>query len=255
VYGSSEGGMISGHSEDDILVETLGPPLPGVEVKISNEGEILIKSDYAFSKYYKNPEATSEALKDGWWYSGDAGNVNKHGHIIFMDRVSELGELRSGEKYAPQYIESGLRFSTYIKDAMAIGDKTRDFVTGIIIIDFENVGRWAEMNRVPYTTFTDLSQKQEVANLIRADVERVNGTLPELARVRRYVLLHKEFDPDEADLTRTRKLKRAALEERYKDLIEALYAGEKEIEVEAEISYQDGRKGMLKTSLKIQTME
>jgi long-chain acyl-CoA synthetase len=255
VYGSSEGGMISGHLEDDILVGTVGPPLPGVEVKISDEGEILIKSDYAFSKYYKNPEATSRALRDGWWYSGDAGSVDKHGHIIFMDRVSELGELRSGEKYAPQYIESGLRYSTYIKDAMAIGDKTRDFVTSIIIIDFENVGRWAEINRISYTTFTDLSQKQEVANLIRADVERVNGILPEMARVRRYVLLHKEFDPDEADLTRTRKLKREALEERYGELIEALYSGKKDIEVEAEISYPDGRKGMLKTSLNIHTME
>ncbi len=255
VYGSSEGGMISGHSEDDILVGTVGPPLPGVEVKISDEGEILIKSDFAFSKYYKNPEATSEALREGWWFSGDAGNVDKHGHVIFMDRVSELGELRSGDKYAPQYIESGLRYSTYIKDAMAVGDKTRDFVTGIIIIDFENVGRWAEINRIPYTTFTDLSQKQEVANLIRADVERVNGTLPEVARVRRYVLLHKEFDPDEADLTRTRKLKREALEKRYGELIEALYSSKKDIEVEAEITYQDGRKGTLKTSLNIHTME
>lgn len=255
VYGSSEGGMISGHIEDDILVGTVGPPLPGVKVKISDEGEILIKSDYAFSKYYKNPEATSQALRDGWWYSGDAGNVDERGHVIFMDRVSELGELRSGDKYAPQYIESGLRYSTYIKDAMSIGDKTRDYVTGIIIIDFENVGRWAEINRIPYTTFTDLSQKQEVANLIRADVERVNATLPEVARVRRYVLLHKEFDPDEADLTRTRKLKREALEKRYSGLIEALYSGKKDIEVEAEITYQDGRKGTLKTSLNIHTME
>jgi long-chain acyl-CoA synthetase len=255
VYGSSEGGMISGHLEDDILVGTVGPPLPGVEVKISDEGEILIKSDYAFSKYYKNPEATSEALRDGWWYSGDAGSLDKHGHIIFMDRVSELGELRSGDKYAPQYIESGLRYSTYIKDAMSVGDKRRDYVTAIIIIDFENVGRWAEINRIPYTTFTDLSQKQEVANLIRADVERVNGILPDVARVKRYVLLHKEFDPDEADLTRTRKLKREALEKRYSELIEALYSGKEALEVEAEITYQDGRKGTLKTSLNIHTME
>ena len=255
VYGSSEGGMISGHSEDDILVGTLGPPLPGVEVKISDEGEILIKSDYAFSKYYRNPEATSEALRDGWWYSGDAGNLDRHGHIIFMDRVSELGTLKSGDKYAPQYVESGLRFSTYIKDAMAVGDKTRDFVTAMVIIDFENVGRWAEMNRVPYTTFTDLSQKEEVGRLIRTDMERVNGTLPEVARVKRYVLLHKEFDPDEADLTRTRKLKREVLEKRYCELIEAMYGVREEIEVEAEITYQDGKKAKLRTSLKIHTME
>jgi len=255
VYGSSEGGMISGHTEKDIRIGTVGPPLPGVEVEISDEGEILIKSDYAFSQYYKNPEATSEALREGWWYSGDAGNMDEHGHIIFMDRVSELGELRSGDKYAPQYIESGLRFSTYIKDAMSVGDKTRDFVTAIIIIDFENVGRWAENNRIPYTTFTDLSQKEEIAQLIRTDVERVNDTLPEVARVERYVLLHKEFDPDEADLTRTRKLKRDALAKRYGNLIEAMYEGKREIEVEAQITYQDGRKGMLRTSLKVQNMQ
>jgi long-chain acyl-CoA synthetase len=255
VYGSSEGGMISGHPVDDIRVGTVGPPLPGVGVKISNEGEILVKSDFAFSKYYKNPEATEKALRDGWWYSGDAGNVDEHGHIIFMDRVSELGQLRSGDKYAPQYMESGLRYSTYIKDAMSVGGKTRDYVTAIIIIDFENVGRWAEVNRIAYTTFTDLSQKQEVAELIRKDVERVNSTLPAPARIKRYALLHKEFDPDEADLTRTRKLKREALEKRYAQLIEAIYGGKQEIEVEAEITYQDGRKGTLKTFLQIHTMD
>ena len=254
VYGSSEGGMISGHALDDIRVGTVGPPLPGVQVKISDEGEILVKTDYAFSKYYKNPEATEKALRDGWWYSGDAGNIDEHGHIIFMDRVSELGVLRSGEKYAPQYIESGLRFSTYIKDAMAIGGKTRDCVAAIIIIDFENVGRWAEANRIAYTTFTDLSQKAEVAGLIHKDVERVNSTLPVPARIKRYALLHKEFDPDEADLTRTRKLKREALEKRYDRLIDAIYGEDREIEVEAEISYQDGRKGKLRTSLQIHTM-
>jgi len=255
VYGSSEGGMISGHKEDDIRLETVGTPLPGVNMKISNEGEILVQSDYSFSGFYKNPEATAKALKDGWWYSGDAGYIDEKGHLIFMDRLSELGELKSGMKYAPQYVESGLRFSTYIKDAMAIGDKTKDYVSAIIIIDFENVGRWAEINRIPYTTFTDLSQKEEVAQLIQSDVERVNKGLPPHARIKKYVLLHKEFDPDEADLTRTRKLKREALTRRYSQLIDAIYGGEKECPVEAEITYQDGRKGVLKTSLKIRRVE
>jgi long-chain acyl-CoA synthetase len=255
VYGSSEGGMISGHRDDCIRVGTVGPPLQGVQVKISEDGEILVKSDYCFSRYYKNPEATEKAVVDGWWHSGDACSIDEEGHIIFMDRVSELGQLKSGERYSPQYIESGLRFSTYIKDSMAIGDKTRDFVTAIIIIDFENVGRWAEINRVPYTTFTDLSQKDEVAELIRQDVKRVNMKLPDVAKVKRYALLHKEFDPDEEDLTRTRKLKRVALEKRYRDLVEAMYSGKKDLEVEAEITYQDGRKALLKTVLKIQTMQ
>ena len=255
VYGSSEGGMISGHKEGDIRIGTIGTPLPGVKVKISDEGEILVQSDYAFTGFYKNPEATAKVLKDGWWYSGDAGHVDEKGHVIFMDRLSELGELKSGMKYAPQYVESGLRFSTYIKDAMAIGDKTKDFVTAIIIVDFENVGRWAEINRVPYTTFTDLSQKEEVAQLIQSDVERVNKGLPPYAQIKKYVLLHKEFDPDEADLTRTRKLKREALDRRYLTLINAMYEGKQECPVEAEITYQDGRKGVLKTSLKIRSVD
>lgn len=255
VYGSSEGGMISGHCEDDIKIGTVGPPLPGVEVKISEEGEILVRSNYCFSRYYNNDEATAEALVEGWWHSGDACSVDENGHVVFLDRVSELGELSSGDKFAPQYIESGLRFSTYIKDAMAIGDKTRDFVAAIVIIDFENVGRWAERNRIPYTTFTDLSQKDEVAQLIRSDVDRVNGNLPPHARVRRYALLHKEFDADEEDLTRTRKLKRGSVTKRYGDLVHAMYQGMDELEVEAEITYQDGRKAKLKTGLKIHTMQ
>ncbi len=255
VYGSSEGGMISGHRRDDIKVGTVGPPLPGVQVKISEEGEILVKSDYSFSRYYKNPEATAETLVEGWWLSGDAGSMTEDGHIVFLDRVSELGELRSGDKFSPQYIESGLRYSTYIKDAMAIGDSTRDFVTAIVIVDFENVGRWAEKNRVPYTTFTDLSQKPEVAELVRSDVERVNSSLPDVAKVRKYALLHKEFDADEEDLTRTRKLKRGSLTKRYRELVEALYGDRDELEVEAEITYQDGRKATLRTSLKIHSMQ
>lgn len=255
VYGSSEGGMISGHREDDIKIGTVGPPLPGVDVKISEEGEILVRSTYCFSRYYKNDEATAGALVDGWWHSGDACRIDENGHIVFLDRVSELGELSSGEKFAPQYIESGLRFSTYIKDAMAVGDKTREFVSAIVIIDFENVGRWAERNRIPYTTFTDLSQKEEVAQLIRSDVERVNGNLPPHARVKRYALLHKEFDADEEDLTRTRKLKRGSVTKRYGDLVDAMYQGLDALEVEAEITYQDGRKAKLKTELKIHSMQ
>jgi long-chain acyl-CoA synthetase len=252
-YGTSEAGMITGHTDDGIRVGTVGPPLPGVEVKISEEGEILVKSEYLFSRYYRDDAATAKALIAGWCYTGDAGRISSDNHIVFMDRVSELGELKPGTKYSPQYIESGLRFSTYIKDSMAIGDKTRDFVSAIIIIDFENVGRWAEINRVPYTTFTDLSQKDEVARLIQADVDRVNAVLPDASRVKRYALLHKEFDPDEQDLTRTRKLKRKALEQRYGDLVEAMYSGKDELEVEAEIAYQDGRKALLKTLLKIHT--
>lgn len=162
-----------------------------------------------------------------------------------------MGELSSGVRYAPQYIEGRLRFSPYIKDAMVIGGKDKDFVSAIINIDFTMVGKWAERNRLPYTTFVDLSQKKEVADLIEKDLARVNSYLPEPARVRRFVLMHKEFDPDEAELTRTRKLRREFMEERYKELIDAMYQDGKEVKVQAPVTYRDGRRGVVTTSIKV----
>jgi len=166
-----------------------------------------------------------------------------------------MGELATGAKYAPQYIEGRLRFSPYIKDAMVYGSKDKDFVSAIINIDFTMVGKWAENNRVPYTTFVDLSQKKEVADLVHKDLARVNGYLPEGARVKKFVLLHKEFDPDEAELTRTRKLRRGFMEERYKNLIEAIYSDKEEVLVEAPVTYRDGRTGVVTTAIKVRTIE
>ena len=171
-----------------------------------------------------------------------------------MDRLDHMGELSSGIKYAPQYIEGRLRFSPYIKDVMVIGGKDKDFVSAIINMDFTMVGKWAERNRLPYTTFVDLSQKKEVADLVKKDLMRVNGYLPAPARVRKFVLMHKEFDPDEAELTRTRKLRRDFVEKRYKDLIERIYSGGEEIKVEAAVTYRDGRKGIVTTGIKVRTI-
>jgi long-chain acyl-CoA synthetase len=254
IYGSTEGGMVTGHKSDDIRPETVGPPLPGVELKISQDGEILVKSPYFFTGYHKNPEAYDKAVVDGWWYSGDAGTIDEHGHLVYMDRVSELARLDSGEKYAPQWIESSLRFSPYITDSITIGEG-RGFVTAIINMDFENVGRWAERNHIAYTTFTDLSQKIEVSKLVREDIDRVNGQLSSNSRIRTYVLLHKEFDPDEADLTRTRKLRRTAMEKRYSDVIEAMYSGKGSIPVVSEFTYDDGRKGTVSAELVIYSVD
>ena len=150
--------------------------------------------------------------------------------------------LSSGVKYAPQYIEGRLRFSPYIKDAMVVGGKDKSFVSAIINIDFTMVGKWAERHRVPYTTFVDLSQKSGVADLVRKDLLRVNSYLPEQARVKKFVLMHKEFDPDEAELTRTRKLRREFMEEKYKDLIQAMYGDLEEVPIQANVTYRDGRK-------------
>jgi long-chain acyl-CoA synthetase len=254
VYGSTEGGMISGHKSDNILTRTIGPPLLGVEVRISGDGEILIRSPYLFSGYHKNQEAYEKTVREGWWLSGDAGRIDEQGHLVYMDRVSELAQVSSGEKYAPQWIESSLRFSPYIKDSITIGEGRR-FVTAIINMDYENVGRWAERNHLTYTTYTDLSQKPEVSKLVRQDIDRVNKQLTPMTRIRKYVLLHKEFDPDEADLTRTRKLRRTAMEKRYSDVIEAMYGGKTSIPVTSEFTYEDGRKGKVSAELTIYSVE
>ena len=193
-------------------------------------------------------------LIDGWCHTGDAVNINDRGHLIFLDRLDHMGELRSGTRYAPQYIEGRLRFSPYIKDAMVIGGKDRDYVSAIVNMDFAMVGKWAERHRLTYTTFVDLSQRDEVADLVRTDLTRVNSYLPEGARVRRFVLMHKEFDPDEAELTRTRKLRRDFMEERYRELIETLYGDGDEVKVEAPVTYRDGRQGVVTTSIKVRTV-
>ena len=250
-YASTEAGFISSHGKGDIAFESVGRPALGTEVRITDEGELLVRSDCMFRGYHKESGKTAATLIEGWCHTGDAVHINEGGHLIFLDRLEHMGELSSGIKYAPQYIEGRLRFSPYIKDAMVIGGKDKEFVSAILNIDFAIVGKWAERNRIPYTTFVDLSQKKEVADLVQKDLVRVNGYLPEPARVRRFVLLHKEFDPDEAELTRTRKLRRDFMEKRYKDLIDAMYKDGEEIDVKAPVTYRDGRKGIVTTTIKV----
>ena len=250
-YASTEAGFISSHGKGEIAFESVGRPALDTEVRVTDQGELLVRSDSMFSGYHNDPEKTREVLIDGWCHTGDAVNIDDKGHLIFLDRLDHMGELRSGMKYAPQYIEGRLRFSPYIKDAMVIGGKDKDFVSAIINIDFTMAGKWAERNRIPYTTFVDLSQKKEVAELVQKDLVRVNGYLPEQARVRKFVLMHKEFDPDEAELTRTRKLRREFMEERYKELIDAMYQDGAEIQVQASVTYRDGRQGIVTTSIKV----
>jgi long-chain acyl-CoA synthetase len=253
-YASTEAGLISSHAKGEIKFESLGRPALGTTVRITKDGELLVTSDCMFTGYLKNPDKTKATLIDGWCHTGDAVNLNDQGHIIFMDRLEHMGILKSGSKYAPQYIEGRLRFSPYIKDAMVIGGKDKDYVSAILNIDFAMVGKWAERNRITYTTFVDLSQKKQVADLVRKDLERVNGYLPEQSRVQKFVLLHKEFDPDEAELTRTRKLRREFMEQRYKELIEALYGGKDKVDVQAPVTYRDGRKGVVTTSIQVRNI-
>ena len=253
-YASTEAGFISSHGKGEIKFESVGRPVLGTEVRITDEGELLVRSDCMFSGYHKDPEKTAASLIGGWCHTGDAVHIDETGHLIFLDRLEHMGELSSGIKYAPQYIEGRLRFSPYIKDAMVIGGKDKEFVSAIINIDFAMVGKWAERNGIPYTTFVDLSQRQEVADLVQKDLVRVNGYLPEPARVRKFVLMHKEFDPDEAELTRTRKLRRDFMEHRYQELINTIYQGEQEINVKAPVTYRDGRTGIVTTSIKVRTV-
>jgi long-chain acyl-CoA synthetase len=253
-YASTEAGFISSHGKGEIDFESVGRPALDTEVRVTDEGELLVRSDSMFHGYHKDPEKTAEVLIDGWCHTGDAVNVDDKGHLIFLDRLDHMGELSSGMKYAPQYIEGRLRFSPYIKDAMVIGGKDKDYVSAIINIDFTMAGKWAERNRIPYTTYVDLSQKKEIADLVQKDMVRVNSYLPEPARVKKFVLMHKEFDPDEAELTRTRKLRRDFMEERYKDLIDTLYQDRGEVQVQAPVTYRDGRQGIVTTSIKVRTI-
>jgi len=254
-YGLTEAMPVTHHRSGDIRFDTLGNIAPGFEARITDDGEILARGNGVFKGYYKMPEKTAEVLENRWFHTGDAGHIAEDGHIIYLDRVAEMGELASGQKYAPQYVESRLRFSPYIKDAIALGDQSRDCVAALINIDFENSARWAEANKVVYTTFADLSQKPEVFELVRKDIERVNKNLPEHSKIKKFANLHKELDPDEAELTRTRKLRRGFLDERYHDLVDAIYQGKSEFTAEAAITYRDGRKGTIKTVVKIHSLD
>jgi long-chain acyl-CoA synthetase len=255
LYGTTEGGALTGAKNDDIRLETVGPVHKGTEVRITDNGEIIYRQPGIFVGYYKDPDKTAEVLKDGWFYSGDSGFITEEGHVVFLDRVKDLVELASGDKLAPQSIESRLRFSPYIKDAWVLAGPDRAYASAIIIIDYDSVGRWAGQKRVAYTTFTELSQKSEVYHLVKRDIDRINQALPPGARVKKYVNLHKEFDPDEAELTRTRKLRRTFLEERYRELIHAIYSDKTEVPVEAQVRYRDGRTGTIKTTISIKSVE
>jgi long-chain acyl-CoA synthetase len=255
LYGTTEGGALTGAKDDDIRLETVGPAHEGTEVKITDHGELIYRQPGVFVGYYKDPDKTAEVLKDGWFYSGDSGFIREDGHVVFVDRVRDLVQLASGDKLAPQLIESRLRFSPYIKEAWVITGPEKAYTSVIIIINYDTVRRWAGQRRVAYNTFAELSQKQEIYELVKMEIDRINQTLPPGARVKKYLNLHKEFDPDEGELTRTRKLRRIFLEERYSDLINAIYKDKTEVPIEARIRYQDGRMGTKKTTLMIKSVE
>jgi long-chain acyl-CoA synthetase len=242
------------HRTDDIRIDTVGVPLPGIEVRTTDTGELLTKGDTVFKGYYKNPEATTEAIIDGWFYSGDAAIIDDDGHVVIIDRMADVMKLSDGSRFSPQLIENKLKFSPFIMDAVVIGQE-KPYIAAMISVDAGNVGKWAENKQLAYTTFTDLSQKKEIYDLIAKEVAKTNHSLPKVAKVRRFVLLYKELDADDEELTRTRKVRRKFVIERYKELIEALYGDEEKIDIEADIRYKDGKGYRMKTRVMIRPVD
>ncbi|RLC12043.1 MAG: long-chain fatty acid--CoA ligase [Deltaproteobacteria bacterium] len=252
IYGQTEiAGISVVHRDGDIKFDTVGTPIPGTEVKITEDGEIISRSDSVFQGYYKNPEATAKTLKDGWLYSGDRGFIDEDNHLVVFDRSKDVMTLSDGRPFSPQYLETRLKFSPYIKDAWVIGDK-RDYVTAVMCIDYSVVGKWADENKLSYTSYPELSQKPEVYDLVEKQIRNANKDLPEVARVRKFVNLYKEFDADDDVLTRTSKLRRAFVEKRYGEIVDALYLDSNVVHIDTTITYEDGRKSHIKTDLHIQ---
>jgi long-chain acyl-CoA synthetase len=255
IYGQTENSAFCcGQPDDQVKLGTVGIPYPGVELRLTEEGEIVSRGATTFAGYYKNPEATREAIRDGWLHSGDAGFFDKDGQLVVIDRLKDVGRLADGTTFAPQFIENKLKFSPYIKEAVAVG-AGRPYVAIMINIDMENVGKWAERRQIPYTTYADLSQKPQVYELIGRQVERVNRDLPESTRIRRYVLLHKELDPDDDEITRTRKVRRRVIAQKYAAFIEAFYADQADVEVATTVTYEDGRQSVIRSRVRIQDVD
>ncbi|HSE93772.1 MAG TPA: AMP-binding protein [Methylomirabilota bacterium] len=251
IYGQTEIAGISVVQRDgDVKFDTSGLPLPETEVRISADGEILSRSPCVFKGYYKMPEETERTLEDGWLHSGDIGFIDGDGHLVVFDRRKDVMTLADGSRFSPQYIETRLKFSPYIKDAWIVGHG-RAAVNAVVCIDAGVVGKWAEDHHIPYTSYPELSQKGEVRALIADAVGHVNKHLPAAARVRRFVNLHKEFDADDEELTRTRKLRRTFLEERYRDIVEGLYSDADAIHLDTTVTYEDGRVSRTKTTLQV----
>jgi long-chain acyl-CoA synthetase len=257
LYGSTETAVfVCLQPDHEVRADTVGVPIEGVELRVDDTGELQVRSPGLLKEYHQNPEATAEAkTADGWYRTGDAGYVDDRGHLRIIDRARDVGRLADGSMFAPRYIENKLKFFPHIKEAVAFGDR-RAQVCAFINIDFEAVGHWAERRHLPYTGYTDLAGKPEVQALVRDCVQQVNADLsmdPRLAgsQIRRFLVLHKELDADDGELTRTRKVRRGHIAEKYQVLVEALYSGRQEQHIETQIRFEDGRTSVAAATLKI----
>jgi long-chain acyl-CoA synthetase len=251
IYGQTEvAGISVVHRSGDIKFDTVGHPIPGTEVKIGEDGEILTRSPSVFLGYYKNPEATEKTLIDGWLYSGDRGFIDDDGHLVVFDRTKDVFTLKDGKPFAPQYLETRLKFSPYIKDSWVIGDN-REYISAVLCIDYAVVGKWADENKLNYTSYQELSQMPEVYDLVEKQIRQANKDLPDLAKVVKFTNLYKELDPDDDELTRTRKLRRAFVEKRYEEILGALYSDNDAVHIDTTIKYEDGREAHIKIDMQI----
>ncbi|MBL8325836.1 MAG: AMP-binding protein [Rubrivivax sp.] len=257
LYGSTETAVfVCLQPDHEVKADTVGVPIEGVEIKVDDNGELLVRSQGLLKGYYKNDKAAAEVLTpDGWYRTGDAGFLDATGHLKIIDRAKDVGRLADGSMFAPKYIENKLKFFPFIKEAVAFGDR-RDQVCAFVNIDFEAVGNWAERRNLPYAGYTDLAGKAEVRQLVADCVEKVNADLATDRRlagcqVSRFLILHKELDADDGELTRTRKVRRGYIGDKYQVLVDALYGGKAEQFIETQVKFEDGRTGAVSATLKI----
>ena len=262
LYGSTETAVfVCLQPDHEARADTVGVPCAGVEIKVADNGEILVKSPGLLKEYYKNPAATAEVLTaDGWYHTSDAGFLDAHGHLKIIDRVKDVGRIKGGANdgamFAPKYVENKLKFFQHIKEVVAYGDG-RDQVCVMINIDFDAVGNWAERRNLPYAGYTDLAQKPQVYELIKECVEKVNADLAEDAllagsQVSRFLVLHKELDADDGELTRTNKVRRGFIAEKYQPLVDALYSDKTSQYIETVVKFEDGRTGSVSATLRLE---
>jgi long-chain acyl-CoA synthetase len=257
LYGQTEMlGAYTLHRPDDVDFDTVGVAFDEtIEIKIENPdangvGEVVARHPNMFLGYHGDPEATAAALRHGWMQTGDAGYLDGKGHLVVIDRVKDLAETARGDRFSPQYIENKLKFSPYVAEAVILGAR-RDYLAAMVCIRFSIVSKWAEKNRMAFTTYSDLASQPEVYALLRKEVEAVNATLPAAQRISKFLLLYKELDADDGELTRTRKVRRAVINEKYGPIIDAIYAGKPEIDVDTVIRFQDGTTQRIRTTLRV----
>lgn len=254
-YGLTEaGGIFQVQPDGEVKLETVGRPLPGTQVKIAEDQEVLISSEANFTGYYQDFKATEAAFSDGWLKTGDAGYIDKDGHLLIIGRKEEIIRNKSGDAFSPDFIETRLKFSPYIKEAVIFGEG-RPYITALINIDMGNVGNWAEDRMIPYTTYLDLSQQTQVEYLVLDEIKQVNAQLPEVMKLRKFILLYKLLDADDEELTRTGKVRRRFVYGLYIKLIEAMYSHQAEVHVKSKIRYRDGQTGEIEANVKIITVD